>query len=130
VSNADAVAGATVFDAQGKRRRITAIRSVVDGVLGLFDDRQKEARVTRIGGAIAIADVDLDGTPELVASTDAKTAADDALVVASFSEEGAVQERYRVPIPEGIRALTVCPPDGAGPRAIVVGTASTLYIVR
>jgi len=130
VSNADAVAGATVLDAQGKSRRITAVRSAADGMLGLYGDRQKEARVAKIGGAIAIADVDLDGTPELVASTDAKTAATDALVVASFSEEGAVLERYRVPVPEGVRALAVCPPDGAGPRAIVVATPSKLYIVR
>jgi hypothetical protein len=130
VSNADAVAGAIVVDAQGKGRSITAVRGAADGILGLADDRQREARVARIGGAIAIADVDLDGTPELVASTDAKAAAADALVVSSFGEDGTVQERYRVPVPEGIRALSVCPPDGAGPRAIVVATPSNLYLVR
>ena len=130
VANADAVAGALVVSARGEPRRITAVRSAADGILGLSDDRKRDARVSTVGGAIAIADLDLDGAPELVASTNTRAAASDALVVSTWSEAGAVQERYRVPVPEGIRALSVCPPDSAGPRAIVVATPSNLYIVR
>lgn len=129
IVNADAVAGAVVVDEDGKARRIKAVRSAADGALSLDDGMTMEARVARVGGAIAVADVNLDGAPELVASTDARVAKEDALVVSSWGDAG-VHERYRVPVPEGIRAVAVCPPEDGGPRPIVVATPYHLYVVR
>jgi hypothetical protein len=130
---ADAAAGANVVARDGAARRVSAVRSATDGALvlkGTVDGAERSARVAGAGGAVALADLDLDGVPELLASNDTMNAAEDALVVRSWDGGNTLTERARLPVPGGIRAIAVCPPEDAGVPPIVVATESSLWIVR
>jgi hypothetical protein len=85
-----------------------------------------EATLENVGAQIAIADLDLDGVPEIVASTDA---GDDLLVVASWKGTG-LEPRLRFPAKDGVRALAVCPPEERGVPALLAVVGSELWIVR
>jgi hypothetical protein len=86
-----------------------------------------EATIDGVGAQLAILDLDLDGTPEIVTTTDADA---DMLVVSSFARAQLVA-RLRYPAKEGVRAVAVCPPEERGAPSIVaaVGT-SEVWLVR
>ncbi len=85
-----------------------------------------EATLENVGAQVAIADLDLDGIPEIVASTET---GEDQLVVASWRPTG-LEPRLRFPAKEGVRAVAVCPPEERGVPAVLAVVGSELWIVR
>jgi len=87
-----------------------------------------ETSVDGIGAQLAIADLDLDGVPEIVTTADAAT--DDVLVVSSFGPAGQLTPRLRFAAKEGVRAVAVCPPEDRGVPAVVAVVGSEVWLVR
>jgi hypothetical protein len=127
---ADVVAGGMVVDGNGQAHRVMASRSATTGDVTLTDDQKHALRVVGRGYALAVADLDLDGKPELVTSLDTLAPDADALVVSTWETDGALRERLRLPVPGGIRAVATCPPEEGGVSPIVVVTSSALWVVR
>jgi hypothetical protein len=82
------------------------------------------------GSALAVADLDLDGQPELVASVDTDRPEEDAIVVDTWARDGTIIERLRVPVKDGVRALAVCPLEDVRMAPIIAATSGGLWIVR
>jgi len=130
VTDVDAMAGSRVVSADGRARTVVAWRERATSTVVLLDDAGRSVRVAGVGGQIAIGDVDFDGVPELVFGADTRTAAADVLAVRSWGSDGQLRERLRIPVPDGIKALSVCPADAARPAQIVVATGAGMWIVR
>ena len=86
-----------------------------------------EAPIDSAGAQIALADLDLDGTPEIAFSADSTD--NDALAVWSWRANGLVQ-RLRYPAKEGVRAIAACPPEEKGLPALVAVVGSEIWLVR
>jgi hypothetical protein len=133
----DAAAFGPIVAPDGTARIVAAVRDPRTAELHLWSEANT-ATLPASGAQIAIADLDQDGTPEIVSTLDvpprpsagSSDANDDALVITSWLPDGTLRERSRTPVPNGVRALAVCPPDRAGPSPIVLATASELWIVR
>lgn len=74
-----------------------------------------------VGAQMLLADLDLDGEPEIVFSQDT---GDDALTVLTWTKSG-FQQRLRVPAPTGIRAVAACPPEERGVPALALAVGAT-----
>ncbi|HEX4476651.1 MAG TPA: hypothetical protein VH142_16300 [Polyangiaceae bacterium] len=129
-SDVDAVAGANSVERDGSARSLVALRHRTDGTVTLRDDRGQTATIPDVGASLAVGDLDLDGDPELVASVNTPNPADDAVVVRTWGHDGTVRERFRVPVPEGVHAVAICPPTGASIRPVVIATASGFWVLR
>jgi len=129
-TGADAIASGTWVAGEGHAHAVVAWRGAGDRVVSLRDDAGRSARVPGAGSALAIGDVDRDGAPELIASLDTQDPAADALVFWSWDAAGNVAERLRVPVPEGVRAIAVCPAEDAHLSPVVVATTSGIWILR
>ena len=79
------------------------------------------------GAQLAFGDLDLDGLPEIVSSTDV---ADDVLRIQTLADDGTLRERLKVPAPAGVRALAVCPPEENGAQALVAIVGGEVWLVR
>jgi hypothetical protein len=79
-----------------------------------------------IGVPIALLDLNLDGIPELVTTTETEP---DTLVVSSVFRTQ-VSARLRWPAPGGVRALGVCPPEERGVPALVAVVGQEVWLVR
>jgi hypothetical protein len=121
VKKYDAVAFAEIVDAQGKVSTIVAAREP-GGKLTFKNDGPKRT-LEGAGAQIAIADLDLDGTPEIVMSSNA---ADDVLTVSAL--DGKV--RLKFPAPAGIRAICTCPPEERGLPAVIAIVGDEVWLVR
>ncbi len=78
------------------------------------------------GAQVAVGDLDLDGTPEIVSSADT---GDDFVAVQSMTADG-LKMRLRIPAPAGVRALAICPPEDRGVPALAAVVGSEVWIVR
>jgi hypothetical protein len=126
----DAFAGGAVVDKSGKPRTVVAFRDARTREVTLRDDAGHLAKVSGAGAALAIADLDLDGDPELVTSVDTDKPDADALVVSTWTRDGAVVERLRIPVKDGVRAVAACPLEGLHMAPLVAATESGLWVVR
>ena len=126
----DAWASESVVSRTGARRTVYAARSGEKAELFARDESGRGTPALAGGAQVAVADLDLDGNPELVTSNDTLDAQADALLVRTWQPDGNLAERWRIPVPAGIRALAVCPPERHGPRAIVLATPSEVWIIR
>ncbi|MCU0693030.1 MAG: hypothetical protein MUF54_16665 [Polyangiaceae bacterium] len=126
----DAFASARIIGADGSERDVWASRSPTDGTVAIADDRGAKANLPNVGAQLAVADVDLDGDPDLIVSRNVLQASRDALAVHSWRRKGTLQQRFEVDVPDGVAAVTVCPPDSAGPRAIAMATTKELWLLR
>lgn len=89
-----------------------------------------DAPIDGVGAQIALADLDLDGIPEIAFSGDARIDTDtDALVVWSWRPNGFVQ-RLRYPTKESIHAIAACPPEERGVPALVAAVGGEVWIIR
>jgi hypothetical protein len=88
--------------------------------------RHLEVVLEGTGAQVALVDLDLDGSPELVTTADGP---DDAIVVSSFTK-GGVTARLRFPAKEPVRALGVCPPEEKGVPGIVAVVGNEVWLVR
>jgi hypothetical protein len=129
-TGADAVAGATLFGRDGRRRVVRALRVANEPIALLLDDRGNTARLEGVGAQLAVADLDGDGRPELLAGSAALEPTGDALIVASWGDDGRLAERLRLAVPSGVRAIGVCPPEGAGLSPVIVATRDGLWVIR
>lgn len=129
-SEADAVAGATIIGRDGRAHRFRAERVANQSVVLLRDDRGRTARVEGAGAQLALGDVDGDGQPELLSGADTLNPHADALIVHTWLDDGRVVERLRLAVPDGVRALAVCPPEDEGPAPIAIATGDGLWIVH
>ncbi len=125
----DALAGATLTQPDGARRWVRVGRSAKDQSLSLQDSAGAKLLLERAGAQVAVGDLDGDGTTELVASLDTLEPKDDAVVVYTASG-GRLEEKWRVPVASGVRALAICPFEGSGIAPIGIGTGDGLWIVR
>jgi hypothetical protein len=130
VAETDAIASGRVVNGEGQSILVAAYRERASGKAILRDDRGRTAEVPGAGAEIAVGDLDLDGQPEFVSSSDTLNPAEDALVVRSWGKDGAIRERFRLPAPEGIHAVAVCPPEDARMAPIVLATGASVWVVR
>jgi hypothetical protein len=126
----DASAAARMIDPAGSIRDVWAIRYPAEGRLTLRDQAGATASVKDVGAQIALADIDLDGDPEIIASRDVLDERDDALIVRTWKRDGSTQQRYSVPVTSGVNAIAVCPPENNGLRTIVLATKGELWLLR
>jgi hypothetical protein len=78
------------------------------------------------GAQVAVGDLDLDGAPDLVSSS---SGAEDALSVHSLIG-GELKQRLRVPAPQGVRAVCICPPEERALPAVVAVVGDEVWLVR
>lgn len=126
----DAAAATQTIDTNGVPRGIWAIRNPTDGTVNLLDDRGAQHALQNVGAQIALADVDLDGDPDLIASKNVLAPRNDGLVVRTWRKNGSVDKRLELPVPDGISAIAVCPPDGPNQRTMLVATSKELWVLR
>jgi hypothetical protein len=126
----DAFASGTFVDEKGKVSHVAAWRTADTRAVTLRDAAGRTASVPSAGGALALADVDLDGQPELLASVDTEKAEEDAVVVSTWARDGTIAERLRIPVKDGVHALAVCPLEDFRMAPIVAAAGGGLWLVR
>lgn len=120
----DGVATADVVGKDGVSRRIMAARDP-NGALHLRDG-EEIATLDGVGAAVALGDLDEDGVAEVVTTA---SSGEDSIVISSWLGHE-FTPRMRLAAPGGVRALSVCPAEDAGVRAVVAVVGSELWIVR
>lgn len=130
VEGADALAGAFVTDESGTTRRIRAWRREHDATVVVEDSDRRHIEIAEAGAQVAIGDIDLDGTPEILTSVNTLEPEQDALVVRTWEDAGTLRDRIRLAVPRGIHALAVCPPEIGALRPIAIATTGELWIAR
>jgi hypothetical protein len=134
----DAAAFGPFVTADGAARMVSAVRDPRTAELHLVSE-STTATLPSAGAQIAIADLDQDGTPEIISTMDVlpkstssgpPDALEDALVVTSWLADGTLRERARTPVPGGVRAVAACPPDHAGSAPVILATTAELWILR
>jgi hypothetical protein len=86
-----------------------------------------EVTIDGAGAQLAIGDLDLDGVPEIVTTSDGP---DDVLAVTTWNPKGTLFPRLRIPAKDGVRAVAICPPEDKGVPAIVAIVGSEVWLVR
>jgi hypothetical protein len=125
----DAASIADLVRADGVSRLAQAAREPG----GKLDLRLGEATQTLadVGAQIALADLDQDGAPEIIASAGAGAVeGEDAITVTSWDGVADPRPRLHLPAPAGVRAVCVCPPEEGGAPALVAVVGSEVWIVR
>jgi len=89
-----------------------------------------DATIGRVGAQLAIADLDRDGTLEMVTTMDVMSRKHDKLDVRTLLADGTVKRRFNVAVPSGVEAVAACPADGAGRSPVVLASAGQLWVVR
>jgi hypothetical protein len=131
VTRYDAVAAIDAIARDGTVAQIVAVREP-NGKLRLRrqdggDAKPVEATMDGAGAQLALVDLDLDGVPEVVTTSDG---ADDLLLVSTFTKTGQLTPRLRFPAREGVRAIGVCPPEDKGRPGLVAVVGSEVWLVR
>jgi hypothetical protein len=88
--------------------------------------RPIEATMEGAGAQLAVVDLDLDGIPEIITTSDGP---DDVVLVSSFAK-GVLTPRLRFPAKETVRAIGVCPPEVRGAPGLVAVVGSEVWLVR
>lgn len=126
----DAVAGASLIDATGKRHQYRALRAAKEERVDLRSDRGGRASLGNLGAQLAMGDLDGDGAPELIASTPSMVPAEDALIVYSWQEPAQPAERLRIAAPGGVSAVAACPAEDAARAYLVAAVGDELWLIR
>lgn len=79
------------------------------------------------GAQIALADLDLDGIPEIAVSSE--SAENDLLTISSWTPNGLLP-RLKLPANDGIRAIGACPPEEKGAPGLVAVVGGEVWLVR
>jgi hypothetical protein len=126
----DALAGAHVVERDGRVREYRAARSSATGELFVRDDAGRSLTVPGAGAQLTVADLDQDGQPELVTTSDTLEASGDFVLVRTWQSNGQLFERWRVPVPGGVQAVAACPSESDAARAVVVAARGALWVIR
>lgn len=128
ISMYDAASTVGLVDKTGSISEVVAQRET-NGRLHLRTTGTKTSELTMddVGVPMVLADLDLDGVPEIVTTTNTST--DDELIVSSLQNDK-IAPRLRFPAKEGVRALAVCPPEERGVPALVAVVGNEVWIVR
>lgn len=127
-SRYDVAASLDVVGKDGALTHVVATREA-GGKLRLRREPGKPAEATAeaVGAQLALADLDLDGYPELVFGSDAADL--DALAVWTWRPNGLVQ-RMKFPTKEPVRAVATCPAEERGLPAAVAVVGSEVWLLR
>lgn len=91
------------------------------------DAKALEQTIEQAGAQLALADLDLDGSPEIAFSGD--FAETDALMI--WSWRGAeLRQRLRVTTKEAVRGIAACPPEERGVPGLVAVVGPEVWLVR
>lgn len=127
----DAVAALDAVARDGSIAQIVAVREPSGKVRVRRQDagnaRPVEATMDGAGAQLALVDLDLDGVPEVITTSEG---ADDLVLVSTFSKTGQLTPRLRFPAKEGVRAVGVCPPEDKGLPGLVAVVGSEVWLVR
>ncbi|MBK7584360.1 MAG: hypothetical protein IPI67_29665 [Myxococcales bacterium] len=126
----DALGGANLVGRDGKARKVRAMRAFNESTVLLRDDAGHTARLEGAGAQLAVGDLDGDGQPEILTSADTLDDGGDALIVHTWQDDSKLVERMRIAVKGGVRALAVCPPEGAGLSPVVVALPGELWVIR
>ena len=86
-----------------------------------------EQTIEQTGAQLALADLDLDGVPEIAFSGD--FAETDALMIWSW-RGSQLQQRLRLPTKEAVRGIAACPPEEKGVPGLVAVVGPEVWLVR
>ncbi len=130
VARYDSIAALDAIARDGTTAQIIAVRET-NGRLRLRRQdaggvRPIEATLEGVGAQVALVDLDLDGVPEIVTTSDTS---DELLLVSSFTR-GLVTPRLRFPARDGVRAIGVCPPEEKGVPGLVAVVGNEVWLVR
>ncbi len=120
----DAFASAEIVQRDGSVKPIWVDREPGGKLRIRFGDQSLS--VEGAGAQIAVGDLDLDGVPEIVTTSDA---GDDALLISSWAPQG-LRPRARLPAPNGVRALAVCPPETRGIPSVAAVVGGEVWLWR
>ena len=137
----------TFATAEARPTRLTAWRDPATATLQVRleqDDAQTgqsyQLQYPSVGAQVTVADLNLDGQAELVASSDSLIAAHDELRVwplvrpatgaAPPDAAPATPPIWTIPIPTGVQAVGACPADELGLAATLVVSGEQLLVVR
>jgi len=123
----DAIAADVLVARDGSHQPLFALRRntglVVRGPKG-------DMVIGRVGAQLAIGDVDQDGAADLVSTLDVLSRKHDVVELRSLFPSGTVKRRFKLPVPTGVDAVAICPPDGPGRAPIVLASQSQLWVLR
>jgi hypothetical protein len=126
----DAIAALDLVATDGTITQVVAAREP-NGKLRLrrsdASGKAQEAPIEAVGAQVALADLDLDGTPEIAFTGDSPDS--DALVIWSWTPTGLVQ-RLKYPTKDPVRAIAACPPEEKGLPGLVAVVGSEVWLVR
>ena len=86
-----------------------------------------------VGAQVVVSDRNLDGKVELVTSADTRVRAQDSLRLWTLPSGPGVSPTtsdWELSMPQGVDALAACPPDDLGVAALLVVSASRLFVLR
>ena len=126
----DAAASLYLRDGRGRARWVVAWREAGRSEITLRDGAGRSATIAGAGAQLGLADLDLDGSPEVLSSRATLTPEQDALRVHTWPGEGPPKLRMELPFPEGIRAVAPCPPDGQALAPFAVATSAGVWVLR
>jgi hypothetical protein len=136
---ADAAAQTDYVGRDGRVRAISAARNPRTAELSISSGDASTV-LPDSGAAVAIADLDQDGAPEILSTLNIGLNVDpsvkgpgiveDALLVSTWQSGGVLVPRARIAVPAGVRATAACPPNGNGAAWIVLATGAELWIVH
>lgn len=127
---ANAIAGAKLEGHDGSPRIIRALVSAAQNRLIVTDSLEHRLTLENVGAQVAVGDLDGDGMAELVTTRATLKAEQDAVDVRTWTATGSVIQRYALPVPEGVTALAVCPPENLGLAPLAIATATEIWIVQ
>ena len=131
IARYDAVAALDVVARDGSVVQVVAVREASGKLRVRRHDpgmpRPLEVTMEGAGAQIALVDLDLDGIPEVVTTSDGDE--HDVVLVSSFAK-GQLTPRLRFPARDGVRALGVCPPEEKGVPGLVAVVGNEVWLVR
>lgn len=125
----DVVAAAHLVSPEGKPFNVFAGRE--EGILELFDDEGHVFKGTTVGAQLAVGDLDQDGNPEILSSSDVVFPKPDAVAVRTWDRKlNVLRDALTFPVAAGVHALAICPPESAARPAFVIATVDDLAVMR